>query len=186
MKKGKYGAGTGIQHTHTMAAIDFFGSASRIAQPQVIRGKRTDRQICGVGNYYYSKLPQIKREELDAFLFKDREPIPYKSAMIQIYSGGDSISWHKDKRPEGYEDDKVTMFNFGFNRRVMTGLEEVTDKVLGYIEFEKKGKIELRHGQMISENAYEEKHRAYTYKASSNGRWLKRGCDYRMNITLRN
>jgi hypothetical protein len=173
-------------HTHTMSTVDFFNSACRIAKPQTVRGRVIPRQVCGVGSYYYPNLPQIKREDLDAFLFKDREPIPYKSAMIQIYHGGDNIGWHKDIRPSGYVDDKVTMFNYGFNNRVMTGLEEVTDKVLGYIEFENKGKIELRHGQMISENAYDEKHRAYTYKSSSKGRWLKKGCDYRMNITLRN
>jgi hypothetical protein len=161
--------------------LDFYKAIDQIAKPQKVRGKHTRRRVCGVGNYYYNDLPQLT-DELKETLNELIGRSDYQTAMIQIYEGGDSIGWHKDKKEKHYKSDIVEMWNWGFNRGSCC-LHECGDEDIGYFQIKGHDKIPIKHGQQMKVGAYEFEHKAYTYK--SGNKYGVKGCDFRMNITIR-
>ena len=176
---------------------NFFGEIYKIAKPQIKFGKPTKRKICGCGEYYWKGMPQLTdelKEQLHEIIGTD----DYKSCMIQIYNGGDTIGWHTDKRPKGYTSDMVEMWSWGFLQMIHFGSVECDDTYpIGYFETRDAGvdwlskKTEIISGSKISCKAYDIEHRAKTYK--SKGKFINwdvgaehiRGCDFRLNITIR-
>ena len=174
--------------TGTSKMGNFFSEIYKIAQPQIKFGKPTKRKICGCGEYYWKGMPQLTdelKEQLHTIIGTDE----YKTCMIQIYEGGDSIGWHKDKRPEGYESDIVEMWSWGFLSGPPYGIMECDDTYsIGYFETRDtflSEKRDIFSGQKITCKAYEYEHRAKTYKVKQKGSEMIRGCDFRLNITLR-
>lgn len=178
----------------TSKMANFFMEIYKIAKPQIKFGKPTKRKICGCGEYYWKGMPQLTDElkkELHTIIGTDE----YKSCMIQIYEGGDTIGWHKDKKPEGYESDIVDMWSWGFISGALVGMMECDDTwPIGYFETRDNclsEKREIFSGKKISCKAYELEHRAKTYKlktkfvSDDKGSEMIRGCDFRLNITLR-
>lgn len=176
---------------------NFFMEINKIAKPQIKFGKPTKRKICGCGEYYWKGMPQLTdelKEQLHEIIGTD----DYKSCMLQIYDGGDTIGWHKDKRPKGYKSDSVEMWSWGFLNFAFYGIMECDDTYpIGYFQTRDtevdwlSRKIDIVSGGKIICAGYDIEHRAKTYKSKSKfvslekGAEQIRGCDFRLNITIR-